>query len=257
MWLALLACSEPDDSGGALHAGAGEDRPYLPKDSGEDAAGLDSGDDGAGDSAEAGPCPTNMALVGDGLCIDQYEGTLVGWSPYDVPESGVAQSVGGVSPQGYISGDVAQAACDAAGKRLCTTDEWMAACAGVQGRTYPYGKTYDLYACNDTYGGSHPVIDYFGSSDVWDMEHMNDPGINQQVGTISLTGEFTDCVTPERVFDMHGNLHEWVSDANGTFKGGFYADAVINGAGCNYTTTAHEMSYHDYSTGFRCCQGVD
>ena len=28
---------------------------------------------------------------------------------------------------------------------------------------------------------------------------------------------------------------------------------VINGEGCLYTTTAHNMSHWDYSTGFRCC----
>ena len=28
---------------------------------------------------------------------------------------------------------------------------------------------------------------------------------------------------------------------------------VKDGAGCLYATTAHAQSYHDYSTGFRCC----
>lgn len=208
-------------------------------------------------SVAEGPCPIEMALIGESLCIDRWEATIRGWSPYEVPSGGKAQSVEGVAPQGYISGDVAADACAAAGKRLCSVDEWVSACSGERGRTYPYGNTYDLYACNDTYGGSHPVIDYFGHSDVWDMEHMNDPGINQQEGTVSLTGEFEGCVTPEGVFDLHGNLHEWTSDANGTFKGGFYADAAINGAGCTYTTTAHDTSYHDYSTGFRCCRDVE
>ena len=52
---------------------------------------------------------------------------------------------------------------------------------------------------------------------------------------------------------MMGNLHEWTSDPAGTFRGGFYVDTVINGDGCLYRTTAHDVSYHDYSTGFRCC----
>jgi formylglycine-generating enzyme required for sulfatase activity len=174
-----------------------------------------------------------------------------------VPEGGVAQSIEGVPPQGYISGEVAEAACEAAGKRLCSLDEWLLACEGEQGRTYPYGHHYDETACNDSYDGGHPLIDYFGTSEgIWDMDHMNDPGINQQPGTVALTGEYEGCVTPEGVYDLHGNLHEWVSDPNGTFKGGFYADASINGEGCSYTTTAHEFSYHDYSTGFRCCAGV-
>ena len=34
---------------------------------------------------------------------------------------------------------------------------------------------------------------------------------------------------------------------------GFYVDATLNGPGCTYRTTAHSFEYHDYSTGFRCC----
>jgi sulfatase modifying factor 1 len=52
---------------------------------------------------------------------------------------------------------------------------------------------------------------------------------------------------------MVGNLHEWTNDPNGTFQGGYYLDTHQNGDGCGYRTTAHEFTYHDYSTGFRCC----
>ena len=40
---------------------------------------------------------------------------------------------------------------------------------------------------------------------------------------------------------------------HGRFRGGFYGDAEINGPGCLYVTSAHDPTYHDYSTGFRCC----
>jgi sulfatase modifying factor 1 len=198
-------------------------------------------------------CPPEMALAG-AVCIDRWEASLVDQSPYDVPSAGVATAAEGAVPQGYISGDAAAAACEAAGKRLCTVEEWGRACGGPDDTVYPYGDTYDATACNDTYAGGHPVVDYFGTSDgIWDTEHMNDPGINQQPGTLDASGANPGCVTPEGVYDLHGNLHEWVADPEGTFKGGFYADAAINGAGCSYTTTAHDTSYHDYSTGFRCC----
>jgi hypothetical protein len=42
---------------------------------------------------------------------------------------------------------------------------------------------------------------------------------------------------------------------SGTFRGGYYLDTHINGQGCEYKTGAHNARYHDYSTGFRCCQG--
>jgi len=55
------------------------------------------------------------------------------------------------------------------------------------------------------------------------------------------------------VFDMVGNLHEWVASQRPTFRGGYYLDTHWNGDGCAYRTTAHASEYHDFSTGFRCC----
>jgi formylglycine-generating enzyme required for sulfatase activity len=82
---------------------------------------------------------------------------------------------------------------------------------------------------------------------------MNDPGINQQPSTVAKGGAFSTCVTADGLYDLHGNLHEWVADPSGIFRGGFYADGSTNGPGCLYKTTAHAPGYHDYSTGFRCC----
>lgn len=240
---ALFGCADPGEVVEASHG-------PRPGDSSDSAAPEDSGDPTTGSS---GPCPAEMALAGE-VCIDRWEAGIVDHSPYEVPESGRATATEGAVPQAYISGDVAEAACEAAGKRLCSTTEWLRACQGPEGWTYPYGDSYDAEACNTSYAGDHPVCDYFGTCDgVWDMDHMNDPGINQQEGTVDPSGANPGCVSAEGAYDLHGNLHEWVSDPDGTFKGGFYADASINGPGCTYTTTAHERSYHDYSTGFRCC----
>jgi formylglycine-generating enzyme required for sulfatase activity len=206
-----------------------------------------------------------MVLVQGRVCVDRFEAALqaliddewVAASPYATVDGRVVRAVpaDGAVPQGYISGDEAEAACQQSGKRLCTTDEWLAACQGPDGWTFPYGPDHIAGACNDDYEGGHPVVDYFGTSDgVWDAVHMNDPGINQQPGTVTRGGELAGCESAWGVFDLHGNLHEWVADAEGTFRGGFYADASINGPGCTYRTTAHGRGYHDYSTGFRCCR---
>ena len=80
------------------------------------------------------------------------------------------------------------------------------------------------------------------------------------------------------MFDMLGNLHEWVSDGvddslpnkvqlqedilkkvplrhgNALFMGGFFSTTHEHGPGCRFTTIGHEAKYHDYSTGFRCCK---
>jgi formylglycine-generating enzyme required for sulfatase activity len=192
-------------------------------------------------------------VVVENFCIDRYEAYIEGHSPYEVPTEGKAANAQGEIPQGYISGEISQKVCETAGKRLCTLNEWMRSCQGPDGYTYPYGNTYDPEACNVS-RPVHPINSYWGNDpNRWDYTHMNDPGINQQADTVDSSGSNKKCVTVEGVYDMHGNLHEWISDPAGTFKGGFYADASINGQGCYYTTTAHSYSYHDYSTGFRCC----
>jgi formylglycine-generating enzyme len=215
----------------------------------------------------AGACPTLMVKVDGKFCIDQYEAALEeqsasgAWaaaSPYLTVGTRTVRAVpaAGIVPQGYVGGDQAAKACAASGKRLCTSTEWLSACRGPTQTTYPYGNTHQAGACNDAYSGS-PVVNFFGTSQgVWDAVHMNDPGINQQAGTVAKGGAFSKCVSAWGAYDLHGNLHEWVDDAAGTFRGGFYADGSINGAGCLYATTAHDFTYHDYSTGFRCCRDL-
>lgn len=87
---------------------------------------------------------------------------------------------------------------------------------------------------------------------------LNDPALGQVSGSWTTSGERDSCTTDEGVFDMVGNRHEWVSDVtpsgNGVFLGGYFLDVQQNGEGCNYRTDAHARTYHDYSTGFRCCK---
>jgi len=245
-------------------------QPGLPGD--VDLADTDDTDDtddpaDTGDPPEPGPCGPDTVLIDGAFCIDRFEARIEvfegdGWaahSPYHPPTGRYrAVPARGLPPQGYISGAQAEIACLEAGKRLCTSTEWLSACRGAQGRAFPYGDTHQIGVCNDRYAGGHPVVDFFGRSDgVWDAAHMNDPGINQQPGTLAPGGAFSACVTPAGVHDLHGNLHEWVADASGAFRGGFYADARINGIGCSYVTTAHSRGYRDYSTGFRCCADPD
>ena len=213
-------------------------------------------DPGAETDDTSGRCPAYMVQITDSswdFCIDRYEATLADHSPFETaPASPVAEVSPGTVPQAYISGVEAEEACQNAGKRLCSRNEWLRACQGPTGTTYPYGNTYDAGACNVT-RGEHPLYSLFGDDVNWSPEQMNDPRINQQDDTVDPGGANPDCVSAEGVFDLHGNLHEWIAEPSGEFRGGFYTDAAINGAGCLYRTTAHTTTYHDYSTGFRCC----
>ena len=211
-------------------------------------------------------CSAEMALVERDelrVCVDKWEASLVEmagaavtpYSPYLSVEGHKvkAVSVASAVPQGYISRDEAEVACQNAGKRLCTTPEWKAACEGPKHTTYPYGDTLDEQACN--IHGRSGISELFGDygESVWDSRLMNDPSLNALEGTVARTGQFGKCTNGFGVYDMVGNLHEWTADKNGVFRGGYYHDAEQNGSGCNYATSAHLPSYHDYSTGFRCC----
>jgi hypothetical protein len=44
---------------------------------------------------------------------------------------------------------------------------------------------------------------------------------------------------------------------NAIFLGGFFSTTSEHGPGCEFVTIGHEASYHDYSTGFRCCRGAE
>lgn len=214
--------------------------------------------DGLVEEAGEGGCPDGMIPVDD-FCIDRFEASLelVGggsWSPYWNPgdERVRAVSLRGAVPQAYIDGVRAAAACEEAGKRLCTDDEWLRACQGPDERTYPYGDAREPGACNDA-RAQHPAIEYFGTSEDWIWSELGHPCIDQLPDSLAAAGAHPGCVTAEGALDMMGNLHEWTADPAGTFRGGFYVDTAINGEGCLYRTTAHDTSHWDYSTGFRCC----
>jgi hypothetical protein len=206
-------------------------------------------------------CPQGMASVQHGsngaFCVDRYEASLVevlpngeerAWSPYQSIEGHVVRAVSSKKtyPQGYISANQASKACQLSGKRLCKAAEWKTACRGPSQTTYGYGEEDRPGRCNDH--GQSPVA---RRGYTWKI--MNNPNNNQLPGTLSRTGEHEGCTNGFGVYDMVGNLHEWVADAEGTFQGGFYGDVLQHGDGCEYVTTAHVASYHDYSTGFRCC----
>ncbi len=238
------------------------------------------------------PCPADMVLVGR-FCVDRFEaylrkegsdGALIDHPYFDRPEKGVryvAANGAGKSPQGYISRVESKSACEAAGKRLCSKGEWTRACKGKGGAMYPYGHRGVRGKCNT--GKLHLLSEMFKEKKgafKYD-EHFNSPDLNKTPGYLAKGGEYDGCVSDLGVADMVGNLHEWVSDTvdqdmmdrlaeeeverrkqpwqvgNGVFMGGFYSTTSEHGPGCTFITVAHEPSYHDYSTGFRCCKAAD
>jgi formylglycine-generating enzyme len=217
-----------------------------------------------------GLCPPDMASINDAYCVDRYEASLLEilpngdertFSSYAPLDGHVVRAVSepGVYPRGYVSAIQAERACGRSGKRLCKPAEWRNACMGPKHQTYGYSSGSEPGRCND-HGRSPMGVIYAGENlgprEKWDSDHMNAPELNQVEGTLARSGEHAGCTNEYGVYDMVGNLHEWVADPDGTFQGGYYLDTRINGEGCTYRTTAHAAWYHDYSTGFRCCADV-
>jgi sulfatase modifying factor 1 len=148
----------------------------------------------------------------------------------------------------------AYAFCQWAGKRLCgkigggrlpkwesaespALSQWTKACAGDgTGRPYPYGKEYDVTACNV----QRPA-----------------ESVNSLVDVASLGG----CRTPQGVYDLSGNVEEWLDACTGDV--GENDECAVAGGSAyhqpvdNLTCTGSEYGVirfdHYVMRGFRCC----
>ncbi|MEM1028959.1 MAG: SUMF1/EgtB/PvdO family nonheme iron enzyme [Myxococcota bacterium] len=162
----------------------------------------------------------------------------------------------GVVPNGHVRGTDAVVACREAGKRLCTWDEWQRACRGETQEQHPYGPTYERGRCN-VFREAHPAAVLHDDA----SRGHTDPRLNQVTVNgkplLRKTGATPDCASrwgDDAIYDMVGNLDEWVDNPDGEFAGGFYARSATEG--CERHTSAHPLIYGDYSTGVRCCQSL-
>ncbi len=192
-----------------------------------------------GGQEKVAPKPDGTQMIeakkeGGTFWIDPYEASIT--------KAGKAAPVPGVEPA-WASWYQAQAACAKAGKRLCTEEEWVSACAGqpakddnnngmfgedtVEGNMYPYGVFYQAQVCNDQgdkYKGM-PV----------------EAGIKEK------------CRTPSGIFDLAGNISEWISEdkTKATLMGGHAASGER--AACNDRSYGNGNGRRNHTTGFRCC----
>ena len=161
----------------------------------------------------------------------------------------------GIVPQGYLSQTLARLACENAGKRLCTEDEWITACRGEQRRKFPYGDEYEEGRCN-VYVRLHPAFALHGSASYG----HRDPRLNlvensEGRALLRPTGATPQCASRwngDRIYDLVGNIDEWVDAEKAQFLGGFYARGTREG--CEAHVRSHVAAYYDYSTGGRCCR---
>jgi hypothetical protein len=159
----------------------------------------------------------------------------------------------GAVPNGYLNQLVAKRACLNAGKRLCSEMEWVRACRGERDSDFPYGHIYVQDKCN-VFNGAHPAGILH---DDFSRGHL-DPRLNhfahEGAPLLHSTGSNPECKSQwddDAIYDMVGNLDEWIDDEDGVFVGGFYSRGTRDG--CAARIGSHPPAYFDYSLGVRCC----
>jgi formylglycine-generating enzyme required for sulfatase activity len=143
----------------------------------------------------------------------------------------------------------ADAACAAAGYRLCTEQEWQEACEGAANNLYPYGMGYDPNACNGA--------DY-------DPDCVS-PDDDDAQPTATAYGcpppGSSACISDYGVLDLSGNVKEWTSTQVGSMpatyrvRGGAY-DNVASSLTCDFDFLSNEPAFFNKNLGFRCCSDV-
>jgi MYXO-CTERM domain-containing protein len=151
-----------------------------------------------------------------------------------------------VLPWHGVTFPAASAACAAAGKRLCTADEYLAACAGAAGHVYPYGDAFDPNACN-----AEPFDGIPGGTD---------DDVLLATGAAALSS----CTSDDLVHDLSGNVKEWTDDITGqtddgvaiaVLRGGAY-DTPAAGTTCAFRSSRAPVTTVLPTVGFRCCSST-
>jgi hypothetical protein len=142
----------------------------------------------------------------------------------------------------------AKATCTSEGKHLCGDSEWTLACEGRERLPYPYGYTRSDEACN--IDKPHPDVDEAALADPARRQ-----GEVARLDQRDPSGAREACVSPYGVYDMTGNVDEWVVNESGRpfksgLKGGYWGPVRDR---CRPMTIAHDEEFSFYQIGFRCC----
>lgn len=160
----------------------------------------------------------------------------------------------GELPALLVSWVDAKKQCEAIGKRLCTEDEFNFACEGEEMLPYTYGFERDPTKCNidRPYRKREKKLFKYARC-------MKDPVCKAELEKLDQrlpTGSLAACVSPFGVYDLNGNINEWVfrpkekPPSRSGLKGGWWGP--VRGR-CRPTVGFHKEEDYGYEEGFRCC----
>ncbi|MEW6324722.1 MAG: formylglycine-generating enzyme family protein [Nitrospirota bacterium] len=218
------------------------------------------GADGPGDEDEQ---PLHRVTV-DTFWIDVYETTnamykafvdAMGQKPPKHWQNDVYPPGKANHPVIYISWHEAKSFCEWAGKRLPTEQEWEKAARGTDKRVFPWGNEIDMMKAN--------------TPQRW-------LALNQKGDTMPV-GSFEAGQSPYGLYDMSGNVYEWVADwylpypgnqypnqhygnKNKIVRGGSWYDCLSYGCGLSaptYNRSRFNPDIRNKGFGFRCAKSAD
>lgn len=144
--------------------------------------------------------------------------------------------------------------CAGQGKRLCTEREFTFACEGEEMRPYATGFTRESQKCNIDAPTRRPRKPLYP----WEQCQAS-PRCRKAFARLDRrkpSGAMDACVSPFGIFDLNGNVNEWVSlpwesaPHRAGIKGGWWGPVRNR---CRAITLAHDEKYMGYEVGFRCC----
>lgn len=171
------------------------------------------------------------------FCIDRYE----------------YPNQAGTKPTVAVTFTEAAELCASEGKRLCGAEEWTQACEGSEHSPYPYGFVRNGEACNHDKPYIIPDDSAYQNPETRAAEAAR---LNQS----EPSGSRPSCVSSYGVFDMTGNVDEWVRNESGSVNGPEFESGLKGGYWgpvrnrCRPMTTDHNHWHHGYQIGFRCCK---
>jgi hypothetical protein len=102
---------------------------------------------------------------------------------------------------------------------------------------------------------AHPAVILHGDASVGHQDPRLNMVEHRGQRLLRPTGSTPRCKSTwgtDGVYDMVGNLDEWLDDPEGVFAGGFFSRGTKEG--CEARVSVHPFQYFDYSLGARCCR---